>query len=157
WAMAPDEDVLARSIRKTLYIGLFAFIIGNFQTSATISFDSFAGSGLKASGDALSLAEFMKPGTIAAKGLDAAQPSIDAMEAYNSLWSVFANLAIIAVSSLAYSIVVLAFFIIAIQIFITSIEFKSVTSAGFVSSPFAFWNRTAFMAEKVLGHIVSSG
>ena len=27
WAMAPDEDVLARLIRKTLYIGVFAFII----------------------------------------------------------------------------------------------------------------------------------
>jgi type IV secretion system protein TrbL len=79
------------------------------------------------------------------------------MEAYNSLWSVFANLAIIAVLLLAYLIVVLAFFIIAIQIFITLIEFKLVTLAGFVLLPFAFWNRTAFMAEKVLGHIVSSG
>jgi type IV secretory pathway TrbL component len=29
WAMAPDEDVLARLIKKTLYIGVFAFIIGN--------------------------------------------------------------------------------------------------------------------------------
>lgn len=149
--------MIQRLVKKTLYIGAFAFIIGNFQTLATILFDSFAGLGLKASGDALSLAEFMKPGTIAAKGLDAAQPLIDAMEAYNSLWSVFANLAIIAVLLLAYLIVVLAFFIIAIQIFITLIEFKLVTLAGFVLLPFAFWNRTAFMAEKVLGHIVSSG
>ena len=31
WAMAPDEDVLARLIKKTLYIGVFAFIIGNLQ------------------------------------------------------------------------------------------------------------------------------
>ena len=157
WAWGADEDVIQRLVKKTLYIGAFAFIIGNFQTLATILFDSFAGLGLKASGDALSLAEFMKPGTIAAKGLDAAQPLIDAMEAYNSLWSVFANLAIIAVLLLAYLIVVLAFFIIAIQIFITLIEFKLVTLAGFVLLPFAFWNRTAFMAEKVLGHIVSSG
>ena len=157
WAWGADEDVIQRLVKKTLYIGAFAFIIGNFQTLATILFDSFAGLGLKASSDSLSLAEFMKPGTIAGKGLDAAQPLIDAMEAYNSLWSVFANLAIIAVLLLAYLIVVLAFFIIAIQIFITLIEFKLVTLAGFVLLPFAFWNRTAFMAEKVLGHIVSSG
>jgi type IV secretion system protein TrbL len=157
WAWGADEDVIQRLVKKTLYIGAFAFIIGNFQTLATILFDSFAGLGLKASGDALSLAEFMKPGTIAGKGLDAAQPLIDAMEAYNSLWAVFANLAIIAVLLLAYLIVVLAFFIIAIQVFITLIEFKLVTLAGFVLLPFAFWNRTAFMAEKVLGHIVSSG
>jgi len=157
WVWGADEDVIQRLVRKTLYIGAFAFIIGNFQTLATILFDSFAGLGLKASGDALSLAEFMKPGTIAAKGLDAAQPLVDATEAFNSLWAVFSNLAIIVVLLLAYLIVVLAFFIIAIQVFITLIEFKLVTLAGFVLLPFAFWNRTAFMAEKVMGHIVSSG
>lgn len=157
WAWGADEDVIQRLVKKTLYIGAFAFIIGNFQTLATILFESFAGLGLKASGDTLSLTEFMKPGTIAAKGLDAAQPLIDAAEAFSSLWAVFANLAIIVVLLLAYLIVVLAFFIIAIQVFITLIEFKLVTLAGFVLLPFAFWNRTAFMAEKVLGHIVSSG
>ncbi len=157
WAWGADEDVIQRLVKKTLYIGAFAFIIGNFQTLATILFDSFAGLGLKASGDSLSLAEFMKPGTIAAKGLDAAQPLIDAAEAFSSIWAVFSNLAIIVVLLLAYLIVVLAFFIIAIQVFITLIEFKLVTLAGFVLLPFAFWNRTAFMAEKVLGHIVSSG
>ena len=157
WAWGADEDVIQRLVKKTLYIGAFAFIIGNFQSLATILFESFAGLGLKASGDSLSLAQFMKPGTIAGKGLDAAQPLIDAMEVYNSLWAVFANIAIIALLLLAYLIVVLAFFIIAIQVFITLIEFKLVTLAGFVLLPFAFWNRTAFMAEKVLGHIVSSG
>jgi type IV secretion system protein TrbL len=157
WAWGADEDVLQRLVKKTLYIGAFAYIIGNFSSLATILFESFAGLGLKASGGSLSLAEFMKPASIASQGLDAAQPLIDAMDAYNSLWAVFANLAIIAVLLLAYLIVVLAFFVIAIQVFITLIEFKLVTLAGFVLLPFAFWNRTAFMAEKVLGHIVSSG
>ena len=58
---------------------------------------------------------------------------------------------------LACVIVVLAFFIIAVQVFITLIEFKLVTLAGFVLLPFAFFNKTAFMAEKVLGHVVSTG
>ena len=26
WALAPDEDVIARLIRKTLYVGFFAFL-----------------------------------------------------------------------------------------------------------------------------------
>ena len=34
WAMAPDEEVLARLIKKTLYIGVFAFIIGNYNNLA---------------------------------------------------------------------------------------------------------------------------
>src|SRR3546814_18068900 len=29
--------------------------------------------------------------------------------------------------------------------------------AGFVLVPFALWNRTSFLAERVLGHVVSSG
>src|SRR5215467_5881555 len=34
WALAPDEDVLARLVKKTLYIGFFAFlIIGNVVAS----------------------------------------------------------------------------------------------------------------------------
>src|SRR3546814_5058052 len=57
----------------------------------------------------------------------------------------------------AWLIVVLAFFVLAIQVFVTIIEFKLVTLAGFVLLPFAFFNRTAFMAEKVLGHVISSG
>ncbi|MGJ3650071.1 P-type conjugative transfer protein TrbL [Sphingomonas trueperi] len=157
WAWGADEDVLQRLIKKTLYIGVFAFIIGNFSNLATIVFQSFAGLGLKASGGGMALADFMKPGSIAAAGLTAAQPLVDATKEYGSIWAVFANLAAIIVLMLAWVIVVLAFFVMAVQVFITIIEFKLVTLAGFVLLPFAFWHRTAFMAEKVLGHIVSTG
>ncbi|WP_410056352.1 type IV secretion system protein [Pseudomonas aeruginosa] len=46
---------------------------------------------------------------------------------------------------------------LAVQLFITLIEFKLTTLAGFVLVPFALWNKTAFLAEKVLGNVVSSG
>ena len=157
WAWGADEDVLQRLVKKTLYIGTFAFIIGNFSNLANIVFQSFAGLGLKASGGAMSLADFMKPGTIAATGLEAAKPLLDAIGQFSSLWAFFANAALILVLLIAWLIVVLAFFIIAVQVFITLIEFKLVTLAGFVLLPFAFFNKTAFMAERVLGHIVSTG
>ena len=48
WAWGADEDVLQRLVKKTLYIGTFAFIIGNFSLLATIVFESFAGLGLQA-------------------------------------------------------------------------------------------------------------
>lgn len=51
----------------------------------------------------------------------------------------------------------IAFFILAVQIFVTLIEFKLTTLAGFVLIPFALFNKTAFLAEKVLGNIVGSG
>jgi type IV secretion system protein TrbL len=157
WAWGADEDVLQRLIKKTLYIGVFAFIIGNFSNLANIVFQSFAGLGLKASGDAMSIADFLRPGFIAATGLDAAKPLADAAGDLVGPVSFFVNFVQIVVLLLAWAMVVIAFFILAIQIFVTLIEFKLVSLAGFVLLPFAFFNKTAFMAEKVLGHIVSTG
>lgn len=157
WAWGADEDVLQRLIKKTLYIGTFAFIIGNFSTLATIVFDSFAGLGLQASGAAMSVADFMRPGTIAATGLEAGEPLLNAAGQFSSLWAFFANAALILILLIAWLIVVLAFFVISVQVFITLIEFKLVTLAGFILLPFAFFNKTAFMAERVLGHVVSTG
>ncbi|ASJ91099.1 MULTISPECIES: P-type conjugative transfer protein TrbL [Sphingomonadales] len=157
WAWGADEDVLQRLIKKTLYIGVFAFIIGNFSTLATIVFQSFAGLGLKATGDSMSIADFMRPGFIAATGLDAGEPLVVAAGELVGPISFFTNFVQIVVLLLAWALVVIAFFILAIQIFVTLIEFKLVTLAGFVLLPFAFFNKTAFMAEKVLGHVVSTG
>ena len=65
WAMAPDQDVLARLIQKTLYIGVFAFIIGNYNNLAKIIYNSFAGLGVEASGGTVSTAQLLQPGRIA--------------------------------------------------------------------------------------------
>ena len=157
WAWGADEDVIQRLVKKTLYIGVFAYIIGNFSNLATILFDSFAGLGLKASGGGMELADFMKPGTVAGTGLDAGAPLLDATEDLVGPVGLFTNFPEIMILLVAWLIVVLAFFVLAIQVFVTIIEFKLVTLAGFVLLPFAFFNRTAFMAEKVLGHVISSG
>ena len=41
--------------------------------------------------------------------------------------------------------------------FVTIIEFKLTTLAGFVLVPFALWNKTSFLAERVLGNVIASG
>ncbi|SFD80235.1 type IV secretion system protein, partial [Salipiger profundus] len=43
------------------------------------------------------------------------------------------------------------------QLFVTLIEFKLTTLAGFVLIPFGLFGKTAFMAERVLGNVISSG
>src|SRR6266576_1678693 len=94
WALASDEDVIARLIRKTLYVGFFSF---------------------------------------------------------------FENFVQIFVLLIAWLVVLVAFFILAVQLFITLIEFKLTTLAGFVLVPFGLFNKTAFLAERVLGNVVASG
>src|SRR5215471_14225735 len=88
WALASDEDIIARLIRKTLYVGFVAF---------------------------------------------------------------FENFVQIVVLLIAWLVVLVAFFILAVQLFITLIEFKLTTLAGFVLVPFGLFNKTAFLAERVLG------
>ena len=157
WAWGTDEDVLQRLIKKTLYIGTFAFIIGNFSNLAGIMLQSFAGLGLQASGSGMAIGDFMRPGVVAATGLDAGQPLLDATADLVGPVGLFTNFVQILILLISWLIVVVAFFVLAIQVFVTIIEFKLVTLAGFVLLPFAFFGRTAFMAERVLGHIISSG
>ena len=157
WAWGVDEDVLARLIRKTLYIGFFAFIIGNFNRLAGIVFQSFSGLGLKAGGSSLTADTLLKPGRVAQVGIDAGNPILKAASDLMGYISFFENFVQIMVLMIAWAIVLIAFFILAVQIFVTLIEFKLTTLAGFVLIPFALFNKTAFLAEKVLGNIIASG
>src|ERR1700704_5119520 len=157
WAWSAEEDLLAHLIKKTLYVGFFAFLIGNFNSLAKIVFNSFSGLGLKATGSSLSVSQFLQPGRLAQVGIDAGRPILDAAGQLTGYVSFFLNFIQIFVLLIAWLIVVIAFFILAIQLFVTLIEFKLTTLAGFVLVPFGLFGRTAFLAEKVLGNVFSSG
>src|SRR5580658_1546134 len=157
WAMAPDEDVLARLIKKTLYIGVFAFIIGNYNNLAQIIYNSFAGLGIEASGGTMNQAQLLQPGRVAQVGVTAGQPILTAISGLMGFASFFDNFVQIAILLLAWVILVISFFVMAIQLFVSLIEFKLTTLAGFVLVPFGLFGRTAFLAERVLGNVVSSG
>ena len=155
-ATGQGDDVMAKLIRKVLYVGAFAYIIGNFNWLAGIVFRSFAGLGLTATGS-LSMETFLQPGRLAKTGIDAGMPILDQISEMAGFPEVFINMTPIVVMFLAWLVVIVCFFVLAVQLFITLIEFKLTTLAGFVLVPFALWNKTAFFAEKVLGNVVSSG
>jgi type IV secretion system protein TrbL len=157
WAWGADDDIIARLVKKTLFVGVFAYIIGNWNNLARIVFDSFAGLGLMASGTGFSAADLMRPGRVAQTGLDAGRPLLDSISDLMGYWSFFENFIQIACLLFAWALVLLAFFILAVQLFVTLIEFKLTTLAGFVLIPFGLFGKTAFMAERVLGNVISSG
>jgi type IV secretion system protein TrbL len=157
WALDGEGNVLARLIKKILYVGAFAFIINNFSNLANIVYNSFSGLGLQATGSTLTAQDLLRPGKLAGTGFQAAYPLLQEAGKYMSFTGIFAHAVTIFVLCVAWLIVVLAFFILAVQLFITILEFKLTTLAGFVLVPFALWGRTAFLAERVLGNVVSSG
>lgn len=157
WALSQNTDVIASLIKKVLYVGFFAFIIGNFALLAGIVFDSFATLGIRAGGSTLAAGDLLRPGFIASVGFEAAQPLLEDISEMLGPVSFFHNFIMIAVMFVAWGIIIVAFFILAVQLFITILEFKLTTLAGFVLVPFALWNKTSFLAERVLGNVITSG
>lgn len=157
WTWGEQDDVIARLVKKTLFVGIFAYIIGNWNNLARIVFESFAGLGLKASGTGFTATELLQPGRVAQVGLDAARPLLDSISELMGFVGFFENFLQIVILLVAWAIVIIAFFILAIQLFITLIEFKLTTLCGFVLIPFGLFGKTAFMAERVLGNVISSG
>src|SRR5882757_1707419 len=157
WSWGTDDDIVARLVKKTLFVGVFAYLIGNWNSLARIVFESFAGLGLKASGTGLSSADFLRPGRVAQVGIDAGRPMLESISGLMGYISFFENFVQIVILLFAWVVVLLAFFILAIQLFVTLIEFKLTTLAGFVLIPFGLFGKTAFAAERVLGNVISSG
>ena len=157
WTLGGEDNVLGRLIRKILYVGAFAYIINSFPALSEIIYRSFAQAGLTAGGGNLSAADLLKPGRLAGIGFSAAWPLLEQVSQMLGFTTFFDNFMAIAVLLVAWLIVILAFFVLAVQMFVCILEFKLVSLAGFILVPFALWNRTSFLAERVLGHVVSSG
>ena len=157
WAMGGDDNVIGRFIKKILYIGAFAFILNSFSTLADIIFRSFTAAGLTAGGGGMSADDLLKPGRLAGVGFSAAWPLLQQISDLTGPVAFFTNFATIAVLFLAWALTIITFFVLAAQVFVTIIEFKLTSLAGFILVPFALWNRTSFLAERVLGNVVSSG
>jgi type IV secretion system protein TrbL len=162
WAMSNasgggGDDVIGKLIKKVLYVGAFAFILNNFNSLSGIVFRSFAGLGLVASGSSMTQGQLLQPGRLARVGVEAGAPIMKQISDLTGFPEVFANLDVITVLFLAWLVLIVSFFVLAVQLFVTLIEFKLTTLAGFVLVPFALWNTTAFLAERVLGNVVSSG
>lgn len=157
WVMDGEANVLARLIKKVLYVGSFAFIINNFSTLSMVIFNSFSTLGINATNSGLTAADLLRPGKLAGTGFQAAYPLLQQAGTLIGFTTFFNNFVTIVVLLFAWVVVILSFFILAIQLFITILEFKLTTLAGFVLVPFALWNKTAFLAERVLGNVVSSG
>ena len=157
WSWGADDDIIARLVKKTLFVGVFAYLISNWNNLARIIFESFAGLGLKASGAGFTTAQLLQPGKVAQTGLDAGRPLLDSVSNLMGYISFFENFIQIVCMLFAWALVLLAFFVLAIQLFVTLIEFKLTTLAGFVLIPFGLFGKSAFMAERVLGNVISSG
>ncbi len=157
WALSPNREVLASGFGKVLLIGAFAWIINDWQALSETIYAGFLELGLTAGGASLSREEFLNPGAILQQGWEIVKALGETPAPVENPLDVMGNMADALILGLAMIGIMLAFAILALQIIVSLLEFKIVTLGGFVLLPFGIWNKTAFLAERPLGYVVSSG
>lgn len=148
WVLAAEAP-LAPFFRKVLFIGLFAFLINNWNSLATAINQSGALLGLRAGGSNLSLADLHNPGRVAQIGTDLFGRTVAMGEGMNIITD-FVPLATIFIAALC---VALGFFLLALQLFVSLITFKLGSLAAFVALPWGVFSGTAWVAERPLGWV----
>ena len=157
WALSPNRDLLAAGFGKVLLVGAFAWLINDWQTLSETLYAGFIELGLAAGGGGLSRAEFLNPGAILQQGWEIVKALGETPAPVDNPLDVMGNLADALILGLAMIGIMLAFAVLALQIIVSLLEFKIVTLGGFVLLPFGIWNKTAFLAERPLGYVVSAG
>ncbi|QYF88214.1 P-type conjugative transfer protein TrbL [Brevundimonas sp. PAMC22021] len=157
WALSPHREVLAAGFGKVLLIGAFAWIINDWQALSETIYAGFLELGLTAGGGSLTRQEFLNPGAILQQGWEIVKALGETPAAVENPLDVMGNMADALILGLAMIGIMLAFALLALQIIVSLLEFKIVTLGGFVLLPFGIWNKTAFLAERPLGYVVSSG
>ena len=157
WAMSPNREVLASGFGKVLLIGAFAWLINDWQQLSETVYAGFLELGLTAGGGSLSREEFLNPGAILAQGWEIVKVLGATPAPVDNPLDIVGNMADALILGLAMIGIMLAFAVLALQIIVSLLEFKIVTLGGFVLLPFGIWNKSAFLAERPLGYVVSSG
>lgn len=157
WAMSPNREVLAAGFGKVLLIGAFAWLINDWQRLSETVYAGFLELGLTAGGGSLSRDEFLNPGAILAQGWEIVKALGETPAPVDNPLDVVGNMTDALILGLAMIGIMLAFAVLALQIIVSLLEFKIVTLGGFVLLPFGIWNKSAFLAERPLGYVVSSG
>ncbi len=152
-----EDHVIAQFARKIVYIGMFAWIIQNWQSLTDKLASSFMNLGLKAGGfDGVGFYT-QQPGNIAFLGYTTAQPLMDQIKRLTGPVAFFKNFVEIAFLAIAVAAIVAAFCVITIQVVLALVTFKFGSLAAFVLVPFGVLSKTAFIAERPLGWVVGSG
>ena len=151
WVLA-GEAPMAPFFRKVLFVGLFAFLVNNWEMLASAVNESGALLGLRAGGSSLTLQDLHDPGRVAGLGEDLFGRTIALSEGMN----IITDFPTVATIFTAAILIALAFFVLALQVFVALIAFKLGSLAAFVALPWGVFSGTAWVAERPIGWVATS-
>jgi type IV secretion system protein TrbL len=157
WALSSNREVLAAGFGKVLLIGAFAYLINDWQSLSDTIYGGFIDLGLRAGGGGTSRADFLNPGEVLRQGWEIVKALGNTPTTNSNPLQFMSNLTDAIIMGVAMIGIMLAFAVLALQIIVSLLEFKIVTLGGFILLPFGIWSKSAFLAERPLGYVVSSG
>jgi type IV secretion system protein TrbL len=155
--MFSDDHVVAHFARKIIYVGIFVWIIENWQMLTDKMARSFTNLGLKAGGFSDANTYTSQPGDILYLCYDTIDPIVQQIVRLADTWTFYKNLGQILFLTLSVAAILVAFFTIVIQLAMALLTFKFGSLVSFVLVPFGVLTKTAFISERPLGWVVGSG
>lgn len=148
WALS-GEAPMAPFFRKVLFVGLFAFLVNNWDMAVTAINQSGAMLGLKAGGGGMTLADLHNPARVGQIGVELFGRTVALAEGM----TIFTDAIAMGTIFISAVLVMLGFFVLAMQLFISLIAFKLGALAAFVALPWGVFSGTAWVAERPLGWV----
>ncbi|SDF61159.1 type IV secretion system protein [Sporolituus thermophilus] len=147
-----DTDHIRLLVAEVIRFGFFFFIIYNYQYLVNTWIQGcFQFAEKIAPGGAT---QGIDPSAIMKKGYELVQPILGKISIMDVALANIVKLLMTVASAL---LVLAAYFLVAVQVFLTYTEFYLISAVAFALIGFAGHSRTAFLAEKAIGAVVSLG
>ena len=156
WMFGTDANagLIARRIVST---GVLIWIVRQWDYLTYIVYTSFADGGLRAGGSTLTTDQFLNPGAVALRGVTIVEKLAEKIGSLTGPAAFFWNLMEIASLGFAYVAVLAAFSVLAIGIFFAVLIFQVGSLLALLTMPFALFKPTAWIAERPVAWVFSSG
>lgn len=136
---------------------LVAYIMEHFQYISQVWLQMMSGFGLHIGGDRVGVDSIREVGKIVAGGWAMSGQLLKTIDMLSGFPEIFIYPAQLLFYILCWLIMIAAFVALGGRIFVLLVEYFVLAPIAYLVTPFAIWNRTAFMAEKTYGYLASNG
>jgi type IV secretion system protein TrbL len=148
-----QADLPATVLRFVLRTGMLVWVIAEYPLLTTQLYQSFVQLGLLTGSNALTVQQFLDPGTYLETGLRVGKVLYDTMIANVGLTSIALALGYL----IAWIAFLLGYAIMALSVFLLQVEFTIASTAALLMLPFLGFRGTGWIAQGAISYVVNGG
>jgi type IV secretion system protein TrbL len=148
-----QADWHAAALRFVLRTGMLVWVIAEYPLLTTQLYQSFVQLGLLTGSNALTVQQFLDPGTYLGTGLQVGKVLYNTLLANVGLTTIPLALGYL----LAWVAFLLGYAIMALSVFLLQVEFTIASTAALLMLPFLGFRGTGWMAQGAISYVVNGG